>query len=81
MPPTAIFGFRAQWRVLPGMAYGLRLPVMCGSVVVAPVGRPALALLDGQPRPAAKDKGADELLPARVTARVLTASDVGPHSG
>ncbi len=37
--------------------------------------------MDGQPRDAAKDKGADELSAAPVVARILTASDVGPGVG
>ncbi|HEY8151037.1 MAG TPA: chondroitinase-B domain-containing protein [Vicinamibacteria bacterium] len=34
--------------------------------------------MDGQPRDAAKDKGADELSPAPIIAKILTVSDVGP---
>jgi poly(beta-D-mannuronate) lyase len=34
--------------------------------------------MDGQPRPSPKDKGADEVSTAAVTAKLLTPSDVGP---
>jgi Chondroitinase B/HYR domain len=37
--------------------------------------------MDGQPRDAAKDKGADELSAAPVTAKFLTVTDVGPGAG
>ncbi len=38
--------------------------------------------MDGQPRPSSgKDKGADEVSSAPVTAFLLTTSDVGPNSG
>jgi len=37
--------------------------------------------MDGQPRTSPKDKGADEVSTATVTAKLLTPSDVGPGSG
>jgi Chondroitinase B/HYR domain len=37
--------------------------------------------MDGQPRDAAKDKGADELSSAPIIAKILTVSDVGPGVG
>jgi cyanophycin synthetase len=46
MAVTAFLEFKSQWQVLPGMAYGLRLPVMRGSVAIALLGRPDLAVLD-----------------------------------
>lgn len=40
----------------------------------------AVVDLDGQPRPARKDRGADEFSDAPVQARLLTPADVGPAS-
>jgi poly(beta-D-mannuronate) lyase len=37
--------------------------------------------MDGQPRTSPKDKGADEVSTAAVTAKLLSPSDVGPGSG
>ena len=41
----------------------------------------AVVDMDGQPRDAAKDKGADELSSAPIIAKILTVSDVGPGVG
>ncbi len=41
----------------------------------------AVVDMDGQPRDAAKDKGADELSSAPVIAKLLTVGDVGPGVG
>ena len=46
MSPTAVFRFTSEWRVLPGMAHGLRQPVMRGTVRVDLTRRPDLAALD-----------------------------------
>ena len=76
-------GFTAVDPLLTRDANGI-LHIRAGSPAIgSAVGSfPAVTVdMDGQPRDAAKDKGADERSTAPIAARILTVHDVGPRLG